>query len=116
MAKPEVLPYGVALREVMGSGSLFEMKQMLAISGVLLDGVGKVPAEDVKAWRAAHGELLRAVGEREPVTLDAKDVVALKDSLVVFESPALAARLRPAVSSDLEGNDVIYFITIKFEF
>ena len=114
MARPEVLPYGVALREVMTRGSLPEMKQMLAISGVLLEG--EVPAEDAKAWRAAHGELLRAVGDRDPVTLGTDGVVAIKDSLVVLESPALAARLRPAVSSDLEGNDVIYFITVKFEF
>ena len=115
MTRPEILPYGVALREVLSRGNSTEMQQMLAVSNVLLASSRHVEKEDLATWVEAHSELQSALDESRPLAIRGSDVIANSNGIVVIDNADLAKRLGQLQNSDLES-DAIYFITLKIEF
>lgn len=115
MSKPEVLPYGVALRDVHSRGDLDEMKSVVATSSALMALHVDDPATVSKEWIESHIELQSAVNLLEPIKIKKRDIYSIEDGVVVVNNVTLGNQLRASIGSDVES-DAIYLITIRIEF
>lgn len=115
MPGPEVLPYGVALREVLSRGQLTEMKHMLAVSNAMIGSLKDTDVSARKDWRESHAELQAAIDARDPLRIRKGDITIGSNGTVVIDNRAFAERAYASLNSDLE-DDTIYLIVVKIEF
>lgn len=110
MAGPVIMLYGVAIRDLIKSGDLDQMRSMASVSNLLLKN-SDIEGDELADLQEANKELMHAINERDQVEVAASDIIAIRDGIVVIDNIKLARRLKLAASSDLEDT-FISLITI----